>query len=727
VNNRFAIVPIMPVSWILFLLFFSIYLFTMSGQIRYGDEIVKYRVAQSIVDRGEFSIRRTQMKNDIGTGGQTYSAYELGQSVAMVPLYALGKAANRVFPQSDVNLLGQLFVGLLNPLVCALVCVIFFKSCRGFAYSQRTSIILTLILGLSTIVWPYSKGFTREPLLMLLLLISFYAIQWFEKTRRLAWLFTGGLASGLLAFTKLIQGAIVPILLLYSIILMLGDRRQSEAKTMMLWKPVLKGIGVFLLPFFLFLILQSLYALARFGTIYSGTGGTMHNPIDWILLLISVSDPITALGGLLFSPEKSILLYSPPILLFPIAWVKMAQRETRLALLILVFILVGWSSVITRPDWDGGTWWGPRYLVQITPFFLLPFGMLEEISKPWRQLWQIVLGMTFMGGLFVQIIGISNNSRDYFDVTRQWITLAGQLDLLRFGVVDSMMINIQTPESSWQVNTWGLLLLVIITLCLFQLMISVFNSRSQGLTSPYLGIAVTAFILAVESLGFIVWIVKPYPQVLAAQTSTQFVAGNALVAERRVCEALTLYSLAIERGTARQSEAVTRLNQLDPLPKGIPLSTHDFFFEEEIVGSAQIEEDIHTTISGNGSLRISAGGLEDVIARGHTQPMAVLPNTPYRISGWIKTENIYGSGFASVTVAEDNGAFRNIRDTDIVFRDETSGWSRFHKVVQTLPTTHRLFFSAGLWKTSGIAWIDGLEVARLPTEKFPQDESHLCK
>jgi hypothetical protein len=43
----------------------------MAGKIQYGDEIEKYRVAQSIVDGGDFSFRPTALRNVVGSDGRT--------------------------------------------------------------------------------------------------------------------------------------------------------------------------------------------------------------------------------------------------------------------------------------------------------------------------------------------------------------------------------------------------------------------------------------------------------------------------------------------------------------------------------------------------------------------------------------------------------------------------------------------------------------------------------
>jgi Dolichyl-phosphate-mannose-protein mannosyltransferase len=706
----------LPVSIVLFLFFFSVYSFAMAGRIQYGDEIEKYRVAQSIVDRGKFSFRPTAMRNAVGAGGQTYSIYELGQSIVEIPFYVLGKWLNSFAPLPDVNDLGNLLVGLMNPLVTALTGVLVFESCEWLGYTRRTSLALALVFGLATIALPFAKGFTREPLLAFFLLLSFHAVLRFQKSLGYRWLLIAGVALGALVFTKLIQGTAIPILLVYVFVLIFQNEKAAAKNLRHTLSAMTRAGVVLLLPFIVFMGLQGLYALARFGTIYSGIGGTRLNPVNWILLLLPQSQPLTALVGLTVSPLKSVFLYSPPALLFFVAWYKWLRTDAKMAWLFLALVGAAFGTALARPDWDGGTWWGPRYLVQITPFLILPLGILESYRNPARRILGLALSVLFVLGMFVQVVGAFGNARDYLDITGNWITLAGQLDFLRHGAIESLVLYLSPQGFPIQVNPFGVVLAVIAVLLGAWLFRQMRRADTANTGSWRVGLVVGALVLLVEFTAFIAWVVAPYPQVLAAQANTKFVAANAFLADGRTCEASALYRIAIERGTTYQQQAVARLDQLAPLPRGTPVDASALLTQQEKTGSGFLQVDGTTTITGNGSLMASSENGDDVIARGHADPVPVLPNTTYEVFGWIKTANVYGEGFGSVTVSEDDGAYRNIRDTDVAIQDETNGWTRFHKTLTTLPTTHRLFVAAGLWKSFGTVWVDGLQIAQITSD-----------
>lgn len=713
-----------PASVALFLFFFSIYAFTMSGQIQYGDEVEKYRVAQSIVERGQLSIRPIGIKKDVGVGGLTYSAYELGQTIVEIPFYALGKGLDALFPRPDVNQIAMLLVGFLNPLVTALTCVVLFATCGQMGYRRRTAGALTLVFGLATIAWPFSKGFTREPLLALFLLLSYYAVLRFQASRANRWLLATGMALGLLSFTKFIQAAVIPVFFVYVVVLIAQERNQAGDSRTATLRAVVRGSAIFLLPFIAFLVIQGVYALARFGTPVGGIAGVKTDPISWILSLLPRSEPGTALLSLLFWPNKSIFVYSPPAVLFIFGWIAWLRRDKQPALLLLGIVAVAWVSVLARPDWDGGTWWGPRYLAQITPFLVLPLGMLEFTRPPIRRVWKALLGAAFLAGLAVQLIAAFANWRDYLDIMGAGITLAGQIDFLQHRVVDSLVLYVSPRGVA--VNPYGLVLLLAAAVSGGVLLVVL---RRDGVRpgswaggSMYLAAA-----LMLELLALVFWVIAPYSQVLAAQGDDRFAAASSFLAAGRTCEAQAMFRLAIARETSYLPEALAELDRLAPPPSGTLIGAASLMSEQEKSGPVQLEEDGTVTISGEGSLKAAALAQVDVIARGHAQPVPVQRGSTYLVSGWIKTENVYGSGYASVTVVEDDGAFRHMQDTDIVNSSETHGWVYFAKTIKMLPTTHRLYVAAGLWKTFGAAWVDSLQVTPVTRDSSPAPAPAACR
>jgi len=714
-------------SWVLFLFFFSLYAFTMSGTIQYGDEVEKYRVAQSLVERHDFSFRPTAMRNQVGIGGRTYSIYELGQTVVEAPLYALGRLIYALFPTPDVNWMTMLFVGFLNPLLTALTGVLLFHTCASLGFQRRTSLILALVFGLATIALPYSRSFTREPLLGFLILLTFYAVNAFSKSQNERWLIIAGASAGFLVFSKFIQGAVIPFFVLYSLTTIYLAQKRVGADARSIVFAVAKGVVLFGLPAILFLGLQSIYALMRFGTFYSGIAGTRDNPFLEILAHLAVSQPAEIGRQVFFTAEKSLFLYSPPAVLSLIGWVAWVRRKPKEALLVLSLILLTVVSVLARSDGHGGSWWGPRYLVQITPLLIIPIGALLELSRQVaRRFWVGALVLLSGIGFVVSAIGALTSDRDYLDITGKGTTLLGQIDFLRHGVFDSLVLSLSPTGFPLQINPYGVVLLAVIVTLGAWIVVQLRSSDVPLPASPRHSVALLVFILAIEFAALITWIVAPYPQVLAAKGNTRFVAANNLLAEGRMCEARALYVMALDRGTTYQREAVAQLNDLVPHAPGIAISADDLVKHVEMPDNASVSVDERITVSGEGSFKASVPGEKDAIVIATSDPIPALPDTVYELAGWMKTENIYGAGYGVITLYEDDGNWGNGRTTDLASLDETHGWQPFRARLTTLATTKRVIVKASLWKTFGTVWVDGLVLGPAPAS-LPAGATPRCQ
>ena len=83
-------------------------------------------------------------------------------------------------------------------------------------------------------------------------------------------------------------------------------------------------------------------------------------------------DPLPGLVGQLVGPGRSILLYSPALIVALFGWRRALERRRAAALMVLAVFVVRWVFVSTRSDWWGGWGIGPRYLLPVVPLLLLP-------------------------------------------------------------------------------------------------------------------------------------------------------------------------------------------------------------------------------------------------------------------------------------------------------------------------------------------------------------------
>lgn len=688
----------------------------MSGVIQYGDEAEKYLVAQSIVDRHDFSFRPTVMRNEVGTGGRSFSVYELGTSLLQVPLYALGRLYINFYPAPDSNWITMLTVGLLNPILTALACVLFFKTILRLGYTSRTALALTLAFGSATIIFPYARGYNREPILTVLLLILFYTAIAFQRTRERRWLVVNGIAAGALVFTKLIQAAVLPLFLAYIFTAIIQSRRPGATQRALVLE-LAQAVGIFFGPILVSLAIQGTYSYFRFGTFYGGIGGSRVSLFQVILETVALSHPAETAYRMLFSLDKSIFVYSPPILLFLVGWWKWLASKRKEAFLILGLIVVAFLAAIPRPDGDTPGWWGPRYMVQITPFFLLPItALLEASSKSARRIWASVLVILSGIGVAVQSIGVLTNSRNEYDITNVGPTLANQWEFLRHRALDSMLVYLSPTGFPVRINPFGVLLIVLLALLgiwIAQLF------RRDALIAPSsrrYGFAALALVLAVEAAGFTVWVVSPYSRVVVSQANTKFVAANRFLSDGQVCKANHMYLLALSGETDFQRDAALRVNQALGFRQAGVLFPGDLMRDIEFEDGSRVEESEAVPWTGEGTVKVSAPLEKDTTATAVSRSIPVQPKTIYRLSGWVKLLNVYGTGFAAISIYEDEGNFSESRTTDIRTAYQTSGWQPFSGAITTKMTTRRLILRMGLWKTFGTVWIGDVHLNQLDSQ-----------
>ncbi|HEX3724267.1 MAG TPA: hypothetical protein VHV31_15880, partial [Nitrolancea sp.] len=124
-------------------------------------------------------------------------------------------------------------------------------------------------------------------------------------------------------------------------------------------------------------------------------------------------DIFVGLYGNLLSPGRSIFLYSPPLILALLMFRQFYRRFPYEALLV-AGIAVCYIVLYSIPlDWDGGWSWGPRYLLAIVPFLMLPLGYFFTSRA------RIALAVAFgILGAGIQLLGIIiNYSFVYWDWT----------------------------------------------------------------------------------------------------------------------------------------------------------------------------------------------------------------------------------------------------------------------------------------------------------------------
>lgn len=380
----------------LFLLLLSLYLMTLGGQLFTSDGAAMYRTTQALVRYHTLAVAPDPGLPQlvIGWDGQTYSGYDLGQPLLAIPFYLLGWLLARLLPHGNEMALTIFSVSLLPQVATALTGVVLYKLSFGLFRTQRIAIALPLLWGTGTLAWPYSKFYFGESLLSLFLLLACWLVVQAQQRHPKSALLVAGSALGTAIAVRAAAAIYFPAFLAY---LLLEQRKKTANRTAFIG-PFLGQASLFTMGVFPAMCLFLWHNYRRFHAIshtgYAGQGFT--TPL------------YVGLYGLLFSSGRSLFVYSPLLLLGVVSLAHFGQQFPALRL----FILTACATVIPFYSmwwtWHGGWSWGPRFLVPLAPFLLLPLGA-KLATRPW---WRAT-GLVWLGSLLVVIPGVSVDFNPY--------------------------------------------------------------------------------------------------------------------------------------------------------------------------------------------------------------------------------------------------------------------------------------------------------------------------
>ncbi len=380
----------------LFVFLLCIYLLTAGGHYG-GDGFWNYLTARSLVIDGDlkisdqtFAIPEMQRQYEaVASSGRIHSKYGLGLPLLEVPFFAVGHFLSGIIPKIPADYLTMFTVSMTNVVLCALWGVLFFFTVCLLGYSRPCVFILTFIFALGTMAFPYSGYGFSEPLVGAGILLSVYGAIAHRKRAAVFDLAIVGIGLGLAVSTKLYALIVLPVLVYYL---------RSEIKNT-------RKMAALFLPLFLFFVLIACHNWARYGNVFltgyhldilSQQGGYFA---FW------PSQIVTALYGLFLSTGRGLLFFLPVVCVFPWAYRACKTSHPDEAFLFLSLIAVHIVLVAGMIDWHGGSCWGPRYLLPVVPFFILPSGELIARSQTWMR---CVVALGF-AGLVAQLPGVLAN------------------------------------------------------------------------------------------------------------------------------------------------------------------------------------------------------------------------------------------------------------------------------------------------------------------------------
>jgi hypothetical protein len=345
-----------------------------------------FAVTESLVKFGQFdtdqiawtqwTTSQREAQGFFGVDGHVFSKKGLAISLAMAPLYWLGL----VMPN-----LGMLqTASLLNAILTAVTGGTLFMLTRRLGYDERIAMGVTLLYGLATIAWVYSKYLFSEPLAALLLAATAYLLFAFRQEGKHWRAALAGLLAGLAVVARANNLFLVPVFGLYLIACSRVPRKAKPSSQ----TPSSAPGSDFQLP--------------------TPRSASLLPTIYFLLGLIPPPDLLLGLYKLLFSPLRGLFIYSPLLFLSIPGLVWLWQRSRAETALILgvtgvtIAIFAVWSS-------GEGLSWGSRFLIPIVPFLCL--ALAPVLARAFAGSKVLIGLLVAVGGLslFIQLLGVAIN------------------------------------------------------------------------------------------------------------------------------------------------------------------------------------------------------------------------------------------------------------------------------------------------------------------------------
>ena len=352
-------------------LLFACYLLTFTGLIQSSDGLAMFAATESIVRRGEVDTNQLLwmglQQGSFGPDGELYSRKGLGMTLLALPLIWLA----RLWPAIGLTHAAL----LLNPLLTGWTGGLLYLAARRLGWSPFAGVATALAYGLATLAWPYTQTFFSDPMAGWGLFAALYWLLAFQQERRKRILLWAGLVWGLAYLSRSVNLITLPIYALALAAVLLdgkgvgiGDWRlgkrlpnlQSLISHLLL--PFWREWTLFIAPILLSGLVSLWWNWLRFGSaLDSGYVESEAFNGDWLFGLM----------GLLVSPGRGLLWYSPVLLLVPLGIGWFRRRARWLLLSSAGIALLYWLLYAKWYMWHGGYSWGPRFLVPVLPFLML--------------------------------------------------------------------------------------------------------------------------------------------------------------------------------------------------------------------------------------------------------------------------------------------------------------------------------------------------------------------
>ena len=334
-----------------------------------------------------------------GRDGRIYAWYGIGQSLLMFPPDVIGTYLERLPIFKDYNgndpRVRDIFVAYsTNILINVLTTLVCLRFLLLLDFSRGQAIAGVLALLFCTTHLHYTQNMMENNYILLLTLAGFtFQYDWLQSGS-LRSLLIGSAALGMNLLTRLTTGL---DLLAAGVFLLLVAWLERTPRKDLLGKIV--AYAKLTVPVYgFFLLLDRLYQYVRFGSLFNTYVSVFAEQQRAMHPELPANYPFevpfqVGFLGALFTPEKSIFLFDPLLLLTialcVVLWKNFAP-QIRAYLVTTFLLLLGYLCFYARYTvWSGDSAWGDRYVstaVQFVAFMSVPL-LLRYRADAGRVLW----------------------------------------------------------------------------------------------------------------------------------------------------------------------------------------------------------------------------------------------------------------------------------------------------------------------------------------------------
>jgi hypothetical protein len=332
---------------LLFVVVAGVYLLSGKTFLGYDGEIM-YRMSESL------ALRHSAVITDpIYHTSQPYSPYGIGLSLLLVPLTFAGWLILHD-PRSLIT--------LFQPAVSAGEALTLFILLVDFGCSYRRALLLALVFAFGTLAWYYSGVMFAEPAIGLTALLSLlWVARYARRPRRLLLVGSGVL----LGTAVLLRWDALPLEVLPFAAYAGWQIMRHRPR----WASRIYDAAAFSVPIIVAILINIGWDVIRFGRPLGGPQGNYGYGFNTPLW--------KGVFGLLLSPGAGLVIYVPVLLLIALRGLPIFVRLWRPEAVLIGALVVVRLLVYGRWwAWEGGTTWGPRYLIPVIGVMLIPLAFV---------------------------------------------------------------------------------------------------------------------------------------------------------------------------------------------------------------------------------------------------------------------------------------------------------------------------------------------------------------